>query len=79
MLRQRAARTIAFSLAKQRSLGLRSGLYGGRYHRVASACWMARRTGMSSRWKTSGLSGSRRARRRAREPRPERLNRPNQA
>ena len=37
MLRQRAARTIAFNFAKQSSMGLRSGLYGGRYHRVASA------------------------------------------
>ena len=42
VLRQRAVRTRALSFAKQSSMGLRSGLEGGTYQRVAPAAWRAR-------------------------------------
>ena len=42
--RQRALRTMALSLAKHSSMGLKSGLYGGRNRSVAPAPSMAGRT-----------------------------------
>ena len=44
MVRLRAVRTMALSLAKQRSIALRSGLEGGRYQSETPARSIARRT-----------------------------------